>query len=200
MTSDGPARPSTPTATRRRPATTSGRGAATPALLGPARRRRSAGAGCRRRSVGLGCAPALRHGVSRCSIDLARPRRGPGGRPRSRRRRSSAGAPSCRERTASRTSAMAIHGMRPVEEGGDRHLVGGVQPGRGGPADPAGLVGQAAGRGRRRGRAARSRAGRSVGPVDAPERRARCGRGRPGRSRWAGACRASTAGRWWRRR
>ena len=29
-----------------------------------------------------------------------------------------------------------------VEEGGHRHLVGGVQPGRSGAADPPGLVGQ----------------------------------------------------------
>ena len=55
---------------------------------------------------------------------------------------------------------MSVQRMRPVEEGLHRHLVGGVEPGRGGAADPAGLVGQARGRGRRRGRAARSRGGR----------------------------------------
>ena len=89
--------------------------------------------------------------------------------------------------------------MRPGQEGVDGDLVGGVEPGRGGPPTPAGLVGQAeAGEGVEVGRleveAARAR------PSRCGRTGCRCGRDRPGRSRWAGACRASRAGRWWRRR
>ena len=81
------------------------------------------------------------------------------------------------------------------QEGLDRDLVGGAQPGRSGAPDAPGVVGQARGRGRPRGRAARSRDDRAW-----PSRCGRtawcCGRGRPGRSRSAGACPAARAGRW----
>ena len=51
--------------------------------------------------------------------------------------------PSCRSRAPCSTSAYVDPGDRSLEKGVDRHLVGGVQPGRRRPARPAGLVGQA---------------------------------------------------------
>ena len=102
-------------------------------------------------------------------------------------------------RVPSTTSAMAVQRIRPSRKACHRHLVGGVEPGRGRSPGPAGLVGQVeAGETSRSGGSKSS--GDSVGPVDAPERPCRAGRGRPGRTRSAGACRAARAGRWWRRR
>ena len=98
-------------------------------------------------------------------------------------------------------SAIAVHGMRPVEERLDRHLVGAAEHRRGAAAGPAGLVGERAGTGTRRGRAARTssvperRSSRSAPNGLGEPRRARRARGRSG-----GACRASRAARWWRRR
>ena len=146
---------------------------------------RVVGAGCRRRGVVF---------IARRSLQLhdrRRPRRGRGvgvdhvvdGR---RHRRDHAG----RSAASHDVGDLRPSAMPPGEEGLDGHLVGGAEPRRRRAAGPAGLVGQAEAAERRRGRAARSRAGRSVGPVDAPERRADPVRVGRGRSRSAGACRA----------
>ena len=107
-------------------------------------------------------------------------------------------------RSASRVSADHLGDGRPgdaaVEEGRHGHLVGRVEPGRGQVARRGRPGRPGRGRGTWPGRAARTRAADSVGPVDGPERRPPGGPGRPGRTRWGGACRAATAGRPRRRR
>ena len=134
---------------------------------------------CSRLSAGRGRRRAAR-----------RRRRHGGGRRRPRAITTSAEV-ACVPSHSSSVSASDIGDPGPVEaaveERGDRHLVGGVEPGRSGPAGPAGRVGQveaAEGRPVRRARSRASRAGssrwrRTHGPA---------GRGRPGRSRSAGAC------------
>ena len=113
--------------------------------------------------------------------------------------RLSAGVPSWRSRVVSSTAAMRFHADLAGEERLDRDLVGGVEPRRRGAADAAGVVGQAeAGEGVEIGRLEVEPA--EIGPVDAGRTASWPGRGRPGRSRWAGACRAATAGRWSPRR
>ena len=140
--------------------------------------------------------------VTRCALALRSPSRGrpgPGGRRRSRRRRCRPSPHHAGKAPPSRTSAIAIHADRPSRKAATATSLAALSQAGAVPPDPAGLVGQAEAAGRRRGRAARSRAGRAR-PSRCGRTAWRRGRGRPGRSRWAGACRASRAGRWWRRR
>ena len=132
------------------------------------------------------------------SIGVGRRARAPPGplperlRPRERSR--------CRRRAPRRrSSAMAVHADPAVEERLDRDLVGPAEHRRCPAAGPAGLVRQTQ---------ARERV--EVGGLEGELRRPwssrwrrtarRAGRARRARARSGGACRASRAGRWWRRR
>ena len=135
-----------------------------------------------------------------CSITVGGRPRGPGGRRRSRvdRRRLGSSIMPVEDRVRGRRGCRPADA--PVEEGGHRHLVGGVQPGRGRAARPARPRRPGRGRGRRRGRAARSRAGRSAAQSMRPNGRGDAvgaGQGVADRQAHVGH---ATAGRWWRRR
>ena len=78
--------------------------------------------------------------------------------------------------------------IRPSRKAGHRHLVGGVEPGRGQVARPARPGRPGRGRGTRSGRAPRTRAADSSAQSMAPKATAEPVRGTPARSRWAGAC------------
>ena len=117
-----------------------------------------------------------------------------------RRSRSAAGVPSWRSSTAASTSAIWVQRMRPSRNAATATSLAALSQAGAVPPGPAGGVGQAPGRRRRRGRGARSRGAPSAVQSMPPNGGGRSVRDRPGRSRWAGACRAGTAGRWWSRR